>query len=52
MTVGGAKTRYFLLFLDLNPLSSGPLVGVAMDWQLWGSIQTGMYVLMSDVRFP
>ena len=20
MTVGGAKTRYFLLFLDLNPL--------------------------------
>ena len=21
MTVGGAKTRYFLLFLDLNPLS-------------------------------
>ena len=21
MAVGGAKTRYFLLFLDLNPLS-------------------------------
>ena len=21
MTVGGANTRYFLLFLDLNPLS-------------------------------
>ena len=22
MAVGGAKTRYFLLFLDLNPLST------------------------------
>ena len=25
MTVGGAKTRYFLLFLDLNPLSTASL---------------------------
>jgi hypothetical protein len=24
MTVGGAKTRYFLLFLDLNPLRIPP----------------------------
>ena len=24
MAVGGAKTRYFLLFLDLNPLSTRP----------------------------
>jgi hypothetical protein len=33
MTVGGAKTRYFLLFLDLNTLSVFPLL--VYFWPFW-----------------